>query len=322
MASLWTRLSTPLALLAALLLLLNVMDLTSPPAASLRSSSNLDGLSELRRDLARSYDSESSYHSVGNATDTTASPVAPPSAAPTTIPVVPDTTVPVVPPSASPTTVSPVAPTSASSSPVPAPAPAAAPTTTVGPSTTTEDLCERCDRASITLPDPTCDRLLDISNLDCTSCGCSVTPGFFTSVSFYLIVVAAVLAVIGAIFVGVCLCRRSRATAVYKTTTTTTTVGSAEQSLLAGGHEDDAVQTSRSTTGATAVQGSGGAVEYARVRYNFTADSSYDEQISVSKNDRVQVMEKFDDGWWNIKHEATGRVGIVPASYCTLEASS
>jgi hypothetical protein len=35
----------------------------------------------------------------------------------------------------------------------------------------------------------------------------------------------------------------------------------------------------------------------------------------------VQVLEKYDDGWWNVKHEESGRIGIVPATYCAMEAS-
>ena len=167
--------------------------------------------------------------------------------------------------------------------------------------------------------DFTCDEIRKYFNVSCETCGCNALPPFFSSAEFILIVIAAVVALLGAVFVGVCLCRRNRATAGKPVTIAS---DSMTEDLLAN-HDDDIIpsaNTERPVTnnmqGVTTANGG----EFATVRYNFTADSSYEEQISVNKDDRVQVLEKFDDGWWNIRHEESGRVGIVPASYCAVDS--
>ena len=171
-----------------------------------------------------------------------------------------------------------------------------------------------------THPDEDCTSILDHLGADCTTCGCKPDPSdpFFHSIEFYLAVTAGCVFVVAALFIGICLCRRNRATTTY---TTTTTLSDANALLGDEGFGNPSAGAGTYTAPVdTGVAGeSGQAEEIARVRYNFTADPAYDEQLSVNKNDRVIVLEKFDDGWWNIKHLDSGRVGIVPASYCTIE---
>ncbi len=40
---------------------------------------------------------------------------------------------------------------------------------------------------------------------------------------------------------------------------------------------------------------------------------------ACATDELLQVLEKFDDGWWNVKLVDSDRRGIVPASYCAPE---
>ena len=57
----------------------------------------------------------------------------------------------------------------------------------------------------------------------------------------------------------------------------------------------------------------GGARARARVLYDFSP--SAEGEIAVNAGDVVCVVEKADDGWWDVKTK-DGTVGVVPAAYC------
>ena len=171
--------------------------------------------------------------------------------------------------------------------------------------------------------DDSCSSILAELGENCTVCGCVDRPDdtSLRTVEKDLIIAAAVVFCLAAIFVGICLCRRNRAVTgsqfVAKTTTMTYDNGNTESLLEPQGQGN--TTAAAGTPYPQETDGAEAEGEWARVRYNFTADQTYEEQISVSRNDRVIVLEKFDDGWWNVRHPKTGRVGIVPASYCTMD---
>lgn len=54
--------------------------------------------------------------------------------------------------------------------------------------------------------------------------------------------------------------------------------------------------------------------EVAECEFDFEGDPADDEQLPVKAGERVIVLEKFDDGWWNVENQ-NGRKGIVPADF-------
>jgi len=48
--------------------------------------------------------------------------------------------------------------------------------------------------------------------------------------------------------------------------------------------------------------------------FDFAGEADDPEQLPVKAGERVTILEKFDDGWWNVKN-GSGRQGIVPADF-------
>ena len=55
-------------------------------------------------------------------------------------------------------------------------------------------------------------------------------------------------------------------------------------------------------------------VPTAVAEFDFAGEADDPEQLPVKAGDRVTILEKFDDGWWNVKN-GSGRTGIVPADF-------
>ena len=55
-------------------------------------------------------------------------------------------------------------------------------------------------------------------------------------------------------------------------------------------------------------------VPTAVAEFDFAGEADDPEQLPVKAGDKVTILEKFDDGWWNVK-DASGRTGIVPADF-------
>ena len=55
-------------------------------------------------------------------------------------------------------------------------------------------------------------------------------------------------------------------------------------------------------------------VPSAVAEFDFAGEADDPEQLPVKAGDRVTILEKFDDGWWNVKN-SSGRTGIVPADF-------
>jgi len=55
---------------------------------------------------------------------------------------------------------------------------------------------------------------------------------------------------------------------------------------------------------------------FAIAKYDYEANQ--DDELSISKGDRIVVLEKSPDGWWKGR-KGTGQVGWFPSNYVTLE---
>ncbi|KAJ2397657.1 cytoskeletal protein binding protein, partial [Coemansia sp. RSA 2603] len=63
------------------------------------------------------------------------------------------------------------------------------------------------------------------------------------------------------------------------------------------------------------------AQEHALVLYDFSSDDP--EELTVSENERVLVLDKSDPEWWQVQLSPPhGRTGLVPASYLELQAGA
>ena len=43
------------------------------------------------------------------------------------------------------------------------------------------------------------------------------------------------------------------------------------------------------------------------------------DELSLSKNDVVMVMQKYPDEWWQVRKLSTGQMGVVPSNYLFSE---
>ncbi|ODQ63603.1 FCH-domain-containing protein [Nadsonia fulvescens var. elongata DSM 6958] len=107
--------------------------------------------------------------------------------------------------------------------------------------------------------------------------------------------------------------RHSNDIATDETTTHPTHGGS----ILAKGVAKLGLSRSKST----AAEKSNATVEMARALYDYTPSNSGEDELEMYQHDTFIVLHHDDgSGWVNVKHQATGETGLVPATYIEMIA--